>query len=221
MNRKPRAIDFHQWLSVLLQSNAISDALVLHLCPTEKTEDEDTERALRICRDNAEAFEAIHLFSCCYAYRRGLEPLLAQGAAKAFWSLDAGTEETFEKIKRKKNAFHRVLDNVERYQKADAFGGASIIPKYSIVKGINDNEKDFDGFIEICKNFHVQYCGIQWDYADNDNTSKADFEMIQSFYQKLRAAGLKTTYTSGSTVLSKALENLAFYENSLQIKSQG
>jgi len=213
MDKGPRPIAFHQWLSMLLESNAISDALVLHLCPTEKTEDEDTERSLEICDEHIGAFEAVHLFSCCYAYRKGMEPLLEKGAAKAYWSLDAGTEETWEKIKRRKGGYQRVLDNVSEYRRHDAFGGASIVPKYSIVKGINDNEGDFDGFIEICRRFNVQYCGIQWDYADNDNTSEEDFEMIRTFYRKLRAAGLKTTYTSGSTVLSKALGSLAFYED--------
>ena len=209
---RPRDIHFHEWLSMLLQSSVISDALVLHLCPTEKTTDNDIEKSLEICYKNIDAFEAIHLFSCCYAYREGMEPLLAQGVAKSFWSLDAGTEETFEKIKRKKNAFGRVLENVERYKKYDAFDGMSIIPKYSIVKGINDNEKDFDGFIEICKHFNVRYCGIQWDYADNDNTNEADFEIIRMLYKKIRDAGLKARYCSCSRVLSKALNNLAFYE---------
>lgn len=212
MDKRPKSIAFHQWLSMLLESNAVSDALVLHLCPTEKTVDEDMERSLAICNENIDAFETIHLFSCCYAYREGMEPLLAKGMAKAYWSLDAGTEETWEKIKRKKGGFGRVLDNVDKYRQCDAFGGASIIPKYSIVKGINDNDRDFDGFLEICRRFGVIYCGIQWDYADNDNTAQEDFEMIRRFAKKIRAAGLKTTYTSGSTVLSKALDSLAFYE---------
>lgn len=212
MNRNPRNKHFYEWLSMLLKSNHISDSLVLHLCPTEKTKDEDMEQTLAICNENTDAFEAIHLFSCCYAYRPGLEPLLEKGLAKAFWSLDAGTEETFEKIKRRKNSFGRVLENVEKYKAHDAFDGMSIIPKYSIVKGINDNAKDFDGFIEICKRFNVKYCGIQWDYADNDNTNEADFEIVRTLANKIYDAGLKTTYTSGSTVLSKALDSLAFYE---------
>ncbi len=213
MNRRPRTFDFHQWLDMLLHSDVISDALVLHLCPTEKTEDEDVEKSLKLCVDHIDAFEAVHLFSCCWAYREGMEPLLERGVAKAFWSLDAGTEETFEKIKRKKNAFAHVLDNVSRYRKHDALGGMSIIPKFSVVKGINDNERDFDGFIDICRRFDVRYCGIQWDYADNDNTDERDYELIRLFYRKIVEAGLKTTYTSGSTVLSKALGNLAFYED--------
>jgi len=213
MSKTPRKVAFHQWLSVLLQSEAIGDALVLHLCPTEKTIDEDTEKTLEICAEHKDAFEAVHLFSCCWAYREGMEALLSQGIAKAYWSLDAGTEETFEKVKRKKGAFQRVLDHVEKYKKCDAFDGMSIIPKYSIVKGLNDNEKDFDGFIALCRKFNVKYCAMQWDYADNDNKDEADLAMIRLFYQKLRAAGLKATYTSGSTVLSKALQSLAFYED--------
>ena len=212
MDKAKEKRQFHEWLSVLLDSNVISDALVLHLCPTEKTIDPDIDRSLKICNERIEAFETIHLFSCCWAYREGMEPLLEKGAAKNYWSLDAGTEETWEKIKRRKGGFSKVLENVERYCKHDAFKGASLVPKYSIVKGLNDNEKDFDGFIDLCKHFGVRYCGIQWDYADNDNTDEKDFSTIRMFAEKINEAGLKTTYTSGSTVLSKALDSLAFYE---------
>jgi hypothetical protein len=213
MSKQKCEMRFRDWLEILLKSKVASEPLVLHMCPTEKTKDGDVEESLGICRENADAFEAVHLFSCCYAYRENLEPLLAKGMAKAFWSFDAGTEETFEKIKQRKNIFNRVLDNVAKYRKADAFGGFSIIPKYSIFKGVNDNEKDFDGFIEICKSFNVKYCGIQWDYADNDNTDGRDFEIARLLCSKITDAGLKTTYTSGSTFLSKALNSLAFYEN--------
>ncbi len=213
MNRKPRLIDFHQWLEMLLKSDKISDSLVLHICPTEKTEDKDVEETLKVCEQNQERFETIHLFSCCYAYRKGMEPLLRAGLAKNYWSLDAGTEETWEKIKRRKGGFQRVLENVENYRAADAFEGASIVPKYSIVKGINDNEKDFEGFVEICHKFGAKYCAIQWDYADNDNTNEEDYKKIQKLYRTVTEGGLKTTYTSGSTTLSKALSKQAFYEN--------
>lgn len=213
MNKNPRTIEFHQWLSMLLKSNMIGKSLVLHLCPTEKTKDNAVEKTLEICRKNLDAFEAIHLFSCCYAYRDGMEALLEKGVGKVFWSLDAGTQETWEKVKRRKNGFGRVLENVERYRQHDAFEGMSIIPKYSVVKGINDHERDFDGFIEICKRFHVRYCGIQWDYADNDNTNEEDFNLIRTLGKKILDAGLKITYTSGSTTLSRALNSLAFYED--------
>ena len=174
MNKKPRSVDFHEWLSLLLESEYISDALVLHICPTEKIVDEDIDRTLEICREHIDAFETIHLFSCCYAYRKGLEPLLELGMAKSYWSLDAGTEKTYEKIKRKTGIFPSVLSNVENYCSHDAFGGASIVPKYSVMKGINDNERDFEGFLDICRRFHVMYCGIQWDYTDNDNESEEE-----------------------------------------------
>lgn len=213
MNQKNRSREFYQWLPIILKSNMIQDSLVLHICPTEKTIDEPTEKTLEVCAENIDAFETVNLFSCCYGYRKGMETLLEKGIGKVFWSLDAGTEETHEKVKRKKNAFGQVLENVERYRKHDAFDGHSIIPKYSIVKGINDNERDFDGFIDICKRFNVRYCGIQWDYADNDNTNEEDFNLIRTLAKKILDAGLKITYTSGSTTLSKALNSLAFYED--------
>lgn len=210
--RGQQIFGFHQWLPVLLQSNVISDALVLHMCPTEKVLDDDVEKSLAVCLENLDAFEAIHLFSCGYVYREGMEKLLEKGMAKIFLSLDAGTEETFAKVKGKKNSFGRVMDNAARYQKCDVFGGASMIPKYAIVKGLNDNERDFDGFIDICKQLNARYCGLQWDFADDDNTSEKDYEIIRVLYGKIRAAGLKTTYTSNSSVITRALNLRAIDE---------
>jgi hypothetical protein len=218
-SKQNHKIGFADFMKTLLKTNLISDALVVHVCPTEKTVDEDVEAALKVCHDNIEAFESINLFSCCYAYRQNLEPLLAKGAAKSFWSLDAGTEETFEKIKQRKNIFGKVLENVEKYKKADAFNGASIVPKFSVFKGINDNEKDIDGFVNICKSINAKYCAIQWDYSDNEKKSDYDIELVRGLFKKVVDAGLKTTYTSGSNFLSEVLKSPAFYENPSEKRS--
>ncbi|MDR1370518.1 MAG: radical SAM protein [Dysgonamonadaceae bacterium] len=60
-------------------------------------------------------------------------------------SMDAGTKETFAKIKGR-NSYDRVCRNLKRYAQA----GGKIELKYILLPGINDNTEDVDGFINLC-----------------------------------------------------------------------
>ena len=63
-------------------------------------------------------------------------------------SLDAGTPETFHKIKGI-NRFQRVVENIARYSESQG----KVELKYIFIEGINDNIKDVDGFLAICKKY--------------------------------------------------------------------
>ena len=64
-------------------------------------------------------------------------------------SIDAGTAETYRKIKGL-DAFSEVLSNLERYAKV-----APIELKYILLPGINDAFEDVNGFISIAKGLNV------------------------------------------------------------------
>ena len=61
-------------------------------------------------------------------------------------SLDAGTRETFKKIKQV-DSFERVLENLRKYP----LKNTNFLLKYIFLEGVNDNEADIDGFYEIAK----------------------------------------------------------------------
>lgn len=69
------------------------------------------------------------------------------------FSMDAGTKETWNKIKGVDN-FNAVLENVENYSKIAANAG-QIRLKYLLMPGINDNIEDFALFVEITKNLKI------------------------------------------------------------------
>ncbi len=77
-------------------------------------------------------------------YSNVIQNLISRGG-EIVMSLDAGTPETFAKIKGV-DCWNRVLDNLRKYRQ---FG--SIVPKFIIQPGMNDNEKDIDGFVDFCK----------------------------------------------------------------------
>jgi pyruvate-formate lyase-activating enzyme len=82
-------------------------------------------------------------------------------------SVDAGTRETFAKIKGA-DLFDRVRSNLKRYAEAAGFAPYEI--KYIFMPGVNDNEADVDGFAEFCRDIGTHHILISYDfYAPDPN----------------------------------------------------
>ena len=92
------------------------------------------------------------IFTNASMYIDELEDLINEGFVRINVSLDAGTAETFAKIKRVK-CFEKVVANLERY----AVKGDCIDLKYILLDGLNCDEVNIDGFLGIAKklNAHV------------------------------------------------------------------
>ena len=85
-------------------------------------------------------------------YREKLAELMENHRlTKTMVSLDAGTSETFKKIKQR-DMFNKVLGNLSKYP----VNKANLNLKYIFLEGLNDNETDIDGFCEIAKKFGAQ-----------------------------------------------------------------
>lgn len=66
-------------------------------------------------------------------------------------SVDAGTEKTYEKIKRVKNKFNNVWSNLDKYIKsANNNPNSKVSIKYIIIPGINDNVNEAQAFVKKC-----------------------------------------------------------------------
>lgn len=140
--------------------------------------------------------------SCLMTYSGNLEELLRQGKAYIIWSLDAGTRETYRKIKQV-DVFDHVLENVKRYISHDVFSGRFIVAKYLIVKGINDNEKEFDEYLRLVLELGLTYVSLSFDFYVK--AEESDLEFIRSCYQKICAHGLQLTNKNNSEVVTAAL----------------
>jgi len=89
----------------------------------------------------------VKLVSNMSVWRDKLATLMETGRViKLLTSLDAGTPETFKKV-RGVNVFDRVIANLKRYPVRNI----NLILKYTFMEGINDNETDVDKFYEIVK----------------------------------------------------------------------
>jgi len=74
-------------------------------------------------------------------------------------SLDSGTQETFKLIKGL-DLFETVYNNLKKYNNS---GELSI--KYIIIPGVNDNDDDLDGIIEILETLSISTINISYDFG--------------------------------------------------------
>ena len=85
-----------------------------------------------------------------FVYSEKIAKMLHDRIADVVVSVDAGTRETFYKV-RNIDGWNKIIENLEKY--ADVRGHLTL--KYLLVEGINDNETDVDGFIKLCKRLNL------------------------------------------------------------------
>lgn len=88
-----------------------------------------------------------HIASNCSIYSESIARLLESGRVFLDCSLDAGTPETFARVKGV-DCFERVKENLRCYAKASR-REKPIVLKYIILEGKNTNEADVRGFAEF------------------------------------------------------------------------
>lgn len=140
--------------------------------------------------------------SCLMVYSDHLAKLMQDGMVYVIWSLDAGTRETYQRIKQV-DAFNNAIKNVRRYIEQDKFGGKFIVAKYLIVKGVNDNAEEFDAYLRIVTELGLQFVSLSFDF--NIEADNRDLLFIQSCYKKITDTGLQLTYKNNSTAVTRAL----------------
>ena len=89
----------------------------------------------------------IDLSSNFSVYNEKLAEIMESGRMiRAEMSLDAGTKETFRRIKRS-DSFEDVVENIRKYPTHET----DFYIKYIFLDGVNDNETDVDGYYEIVR----------------------------------------------------------------------
>lgn len=107
--------------------------------------------------------------------------------SQVFLSIDCGTAETWKQIKGVDN-FHTVLKNLGKYYATLKYK-EQISLKYIILAGINDNDEDFQGVIEIMKSLDVSYLTISRDFIANRD-EVADIRAAKRLICLLESSGL-------------------------------
>jgi len=156
-----------------------------------------------------EILRAVKDFPCgissnCIVYDESLAELIALGRSYVICSVDAGTRETYEKI-RGADYFDKLRDSLRKYVKK-----GTIILKYIFLTNLNDNDNDVNSFIQLCEDIKPAQVLISRDWNDisplNDNLLKMMARMLVNIKN---AEPLKGALTNDETIrLANYIEKL-------------
>ncbi|GHV55590.1 hypothetical protein FACS1894216_18330 [Synergistales bacterium] len=134
-------------------------------------------------------------------YNDDVAAILSTQSSALNVSLDAGTAETYHKVKGV-NAFSKVIENLEKY--AESKG--RILLKYILLPGLNDNFEDVNGFIKIAVRLKVESVWLSHDMCNVSKTSESadaltniterQFSMYAYFVARCKEAMLPVYYVS-------------------------
>jgi len=105
----------------------------------------------------------LDVFSNCSVFDKVLFQLAQETPVIIRKSFDAGTPETYAKIKGV-NCFEKMLKNVRQYLQAPYL---VLNPKYLFDPGINDNERDVENFVQICEELKVDFVTPVFSFLDD------------------------------------------------------
>ena len=90
----------------------------------------------------------IRVHSSGVKYSQAIERGLAEGKLTLVVSVDSGSPEVYENIKRV-NHFNKVWENLTRYAQSQTEDKYKAKTKYIIYPGFNDNKAEFDKFLNL------------------------------------------------------------------------
>jgi wyosine [tRNA(Phe)-imidazoG37] synthetase (radical SAM superfamily) len=139
--------------------------------------------------------QAVAFYTNCFIFDERIATNLKANPLSAInLSIDAGTKETWRKIKGADN-FDTVLDNLAKYLASSARPG-QITLKYIILPGINDNLEDFRSVIEIMKSLQVKHLSISSDVKiDKYSGNKEHRKILTKSASQLAAMLYKNNLT--------------------------
>ena len=122
----------------------------------EPTLDKSFEEIFETIQINAAPKIYHRVFTNSVRYSNSLEKFLKKGLVKITTSIDAGTDDTFKRV-RGRHKLNEVLSNLEKYSKIDA---KKITIKY-ILTDFNFSEEELKDFISKIKKHNLENCYFQ------------------------------------------------------------
>lgn len=140
-------------------------------------------------------------------YDEGIAQALKKEKCYIIISIDSGTKETYEQIKRVP-CFNDVKENIKKYVATHPLAGNWITLKYILIKNLNDNVEEIEKWLLLAKELNIKSVRLDVEYS---NSSLDDIKNIpEHYYQiykhvKKRTNELNLTLNSAEQV-NKILE---------------
>lgn len=150
-----------QYLAELEKHDMMNDIFSVLVAVGEPTLNEKRFALYDYCREKQCYLD---VFSNCSVFDESLFAVAQESPVIIRSSFDAGTAETYAKIKGV-NCFSKMLENVRHYLQAPYL---AVNPKYLFEPGVNDNEKDVLNFVQFCADIKADFVTPVFSIFGND-----------------------------------------------------
>jgi len=154
------------------------------------------------------------ILSNCVLYDEILAQHLKYGRSFLLCSLDAGTRETYKKIKGA-DKFDNVCANLKKYSQI-----TDIQLKYIFLEGINDSDEDVSGFINFALELKPETVKMSKDFRAKTNYNNNTLKQSAKIISEMNKCGIKTQF-SDSTYNKEEKEQIEFFVSELKQQMQG
>ena len=169
-----------EMISYLEDTNLIDDKCVFIVTPAEITIMPHMDLIL-----NAISAYRAAIATNGFLFEQKIADSLVKNGSQICVSIDSGSKETFRLVKGL-DLFEKVTNNIIKYR---SYG--DVLLKYNIMAGVNDSEKDIDGFIDFLKSLGNQSMRLSFEYGLPLRTA---FYPIVKFVERLRENGLTFSF---------------------------
>jgi pyruvate-formate lyase-activating enzyme len=135
---------------------------------------------------------------CCWIYTNAsvyndaIGKMLSKGKSRVYPSIDAGSRETFAKIKGV-DLFDKVCENLRRY----SLDGLVHL-KYIVLPSVNDNEANVEGFIDLCGRLKIGVVDVVRDFHNMGAYGDSTIEMAARMLDGLQKIGVKASLSENA-----------------------
>ena len=118
---------------------------------------------------------------------------ISEGKLNVVVSTDAGTPETYQKIKNI-NAFDKVWENIRKYAEAQSFDKGLARTKFIIIPGVNDTYEELDKWFELTVQAGVRWIVLDveggWYVWNKDKVPDHIYELLDYGVKKAQELGM-------------------------------
>ncbi len=150
-----------EYLTEMERRSIVNDIFSVLFATGEPTLNEKRFPLYKHCEEKSYFLD---IFSNCSVFDRNLFDLAGRSPVIIRKSFDAGTPETYARIKGV-NCYGKMVDNVNQYLSAPYL---VLNPKYLFEPGINDNEKDILNFVHLCAGLKVDFVTPVFSFLGNE-----------------------------------------------------
>lgn len=199
--------DVLRYVEELINKKILSKEALIYMSGGEPTISKEFESLLSLLTSYLNP--PVEILTSGIKYCESIKNAFIQDKCRLMISLDSGTKEVYEKIKRV-DCFDQVVNNIKTYINASDNAKKGITLKYIIVDNANDTEEEIENFLKLVKelgvmNVRIDFDSVKYKFTGDINVPDSYFNLINYFYKSAEEKNLTIRkYEQTEAILNKA-----------------